>query len=120
MSLSCPEVAKLFINEKEKMTFAMEEEILSNLDFNNMHEMQIDEIIYDFFWKVRSFFIEIAQFREIELWKRILLIKYCQEKFQILINSGKYNHVDSLIEALNESITDEKIYKFIRANKTSS
>ena len=109
--LSCPEVARELIDIKEKMSFVLEEERLSELDKFNIGEENFDKAVYDLFWKSRGFFIEIAQFREIEIWKRITLIKFCQEKIQKLIKCGEYNKIDELIEELTNTITDDKFIK---------
>ena len=111
LTLSCPEVARMISEIEEKLSFVMEEEKLSSLDLYNINNGYENTYIYDLFWQIRSFFIEIAQFREIELWKRLSFLKLCAQKIQKLISDGKYNEIDNVINNLTCSITDESVIK---------
>lgn len=109
--LSCPEIAKVLIDIKDKVSFVIEDEVINKFDRDNISFNFENNKIYNVFWKARSFFIEISQYREIELWKRLSLIKLSQEKFQRLIEVGNFDEVDNLISNLSQVITNKDIIR---------
>lgn len=65
--------------------------------------------MYNFLWEARLFLIEVAQFREIELWKRLLFIVLSESKFQKLLKEFNYKKLSQVIEELKDSITNEEV-----------
>ena len=84
LNLSCPEVAKKLVECDKSFDFYLEDEKLSPLDYHYIVEVPYNEEMYNLLWEGRGFSIEIAQFREIKLWKRLVFIKLVEEKLQNL------------------------------------
>lgn len=107
--LSCPEVAKIFVNQKDKMDFVIEEQDeLIDYEQNIRHkEMPKEE--YKFLFEIRSFAIEIMQYSIISIWKRFYFLIRFLEMAQEKLNQNKYNEFDEIINQIRLEITDEEI-----------
>ncbi|POO88092.1 flagellin lysine-N-methylase [Clostridium sp. 3-3] len=107
LTLSCPEVARLMVNMKGKFSFELNDEVIpeDEKDYINKNST-IDKSLYNFLWEVRSFFIEVVQFREIDLWKRLLFITLSEAKFQKLIKEFNYKKLPEVIKMLKDTITN--------------
>lgn len=107
LTLSCPEVARLMVNMKGKFSFELNDEVIpeDEKDYINKNST-IDKSLYNFLWEVRSFFIEVVQFREIDLWKRLLFITLSEAKFQKLIKEFNYKNLPEVIKMLKDTITN--------------
>lgn len=128
LSISCPEVARYIISLKEKFSFNMEEEKLTELDKEYIIKNKYNEKLYNMLWEARSLAIEIIQFKEIELWKRISFFKMLTDKIQNIINEKQYNNYEEVLNGFRNNIINinvinslDKIYvipqvkvKFIR------
>lgn len=109
LTLSCPVVARLMINIKDKISFELNNEVITENEKAYIKSTSnLEGKIYDFLWEVRSFLIEVAQFREVELWKRLLFILLSESKFQKLLKESNYKNLPKVIESLMSTITNEE------------
>ena len=102
MTISCPEVARLIVESEEPISFEMVEEEMDKMGIkNSLYDKQLEKIL----WDVRMLLIEIAQFREIPVWKRLIFIKQTIDRVQKLIENQNYN--DKVISILSEYVQNE-------------
>lgn len=112
LTLSCPIVARLMINIKDKIGFELNNEVIDETEQAYIkNTSNLEGKLYDFLWEVRSFFIEIAQFREVKLWKRLLFILLSEAKFQKLLKESDYKQLPQVMESLMNTITNEEFIK---------
>lgn len=104
--MSCPEVARYFVRHKENFYFNMGEEELSDLDKDYIIDKSYDEKLYNLLWDSRSLAMEIIQFKEIEIWKRIIFLKMLCDKVQKLINEENYEDYEKLLNTFRNEITN--------------
>lgn len=104
--MSCPEVARYFVRHKENFYFNMDEEELSDLDKNYIVDKRYDENLYNLLWDSRSLAMEIIQFKEIEIWKRIIFLKILTDKVQKLISEENYENYEKILNAFRNEITN--------------
>lgn len=106
LSISCPEVARYIIKSKDNFSFDLEDEKLSDLDkdyiFNNKYNEKLNNIL----WDTRSLAMEIIQFKEIEIWKRISFFKMITDKVQNIINEKQYDNYEEVLNNFREQITN--------------
>lgn len=103
--MSCPEVARYFVKHKGDFYFNMDEEELSDLDKDYIMNKIYDEKLYNFLWDARSLAMEIIQFKEIEIWKRITFLKILTDKVQKLIDEENYENYEKVLNAFRDEIT---------------
>lgn len=103
--MSCPEVARYFVRHKENFYFNMGEEELSDLDKDYIIDKSYDEKLYNILWDSRSLAMEIIQFKEIEIWKRIIFLKILTDKVQKLIDEENYENYEKVLNAFRDEIT---------------
>ena len=106
LSISCPEIARYIIKSKKNFSFNMEEEKLSDLDKDYIINNKYNEKLYNILWEVRSLAMEIIQFKEIEIWKRISFFKMLCNKVQNIINEKQYNNYEKVLNNFRNEITD--------------
>lgn len=106
LSMSCPEVARYIINIQEKFSFNIEEETLSELDKEYIFYNKQDENLYNLLWESRILAMEVIQFKEIDLWKRIVFLKLIVDKVQNRIDESNYNNYLELLNILRSEITN--------------
>ena len=104
--MSCPEVARYFVRHKENFYFNMGEEELSDLDKDYIIDKSYDEKLYNLLWDSRSLAMEIIQFKEIEIWKRIIFLKMLTDKVQKLIDEENYESYEKVLNTLRSEITN--------------
>ena len=104
--MSCPEVARYFVRHKENFYFNMGEEELSDLDKNYIVDKRYDENLYNLLWDSRSLAMEIIQFKEIEIWKRIIFLKILTDKVQKLIDEENYENYEKVLNTFRNEITN--------------
>lgn len=104
--MSCPEVARYFVRHKENFYFNMDEEELSDLDKDYIIDKSYDEKLYNLLWDSRSLAMEIIQFKEIEIWKRISFFKMLCDKVQDIINKKQYDNYEEILNNFREQITN--------------
>ena len=106
LSMSCPEVARYIVKRKEKFSFNIEEETLSELDKEYIFYNNQDEKLYNLLWESRILAMEVIQFKEIDLWKRIVFLKLIVDKVQNRIDENNYNNYLELLNILRSEITN--------------
>ena len=104
--MSCPEVARYFVRHKENFYFNMGEEELSDLDKDYILDKSYDEKLYNLLWDSRSLAMEIIQFKEIEIWKRIIFLKILTDKVQKLIDEENYENYEKVLNTFRNEITN--------------
>lgn len=104
--MSCPEVARYLIKHKGDFYFNMDEEKLSDVDKDYIINKNYDENLYNLLWDARSLTMEIIQFKEIEIWKRIVLSKILCDKVQVIINENDYENYQSLLNNFKNEIVN--------------
>ena len=106
LSISCPEVARYIIKCKDNFSFNLEDEKLSDLDKDYIVNNKYNEKLYNILWDTRSLAMEIIQFKEIEIWKRIAFFKMLTDKVQNLINEKQYDNYEEVLNNFREQITN--------------
>lgn len=104
--MSCPEIARYFVKYKGNFYFNMAEENLSDLDKQYIVDKSYDKNLYNIFWHSRSLAMEIIQFKEIEIWKRIIFLKMLTDKVQKLINEENYEDCEKVLNTFRNEITN--------------
>lgn len=107
--MSCPEVARNFVKYKGDFYFNMHEEELSGLDKDYINNKIYDKKLYNLLWDARSLTMEIIQFKEIEIWKRIIFLKILCDKIQKLINEDNYENYEKSLNNFRNEITNIEI-----------
>lgn len=102
--MSCPEVARYLIKHKGDFYFNMDEEKLSDLDKDYIINKNYDENLYNLLWDARSLTMEIIQFKEIEIWKRIVFLKTFCNRVQKIINESNYENYKQLLNNFRNEI----------------
>ena len=105
LSISCPEVARYIIRSKDKFSFNLEDEKLSDLDKDYIVNNKYNEKLYNILWDTRSLAMEIIQFKEIEVWKRISFFNMLTDKVQNIINEKQYDNYKEVLNNFGGQIT---------------
>ena len=106
LSISCPEVARYIIKCKYNFSFNLENEKLSDLDKDYIFNNKYNEKLYNILWNTRSLAMEIIQFKEIEIWKRISFFKMLTDKVQNIINEKQYDNYEEVLNNFREQRTN--------------
>lgn len=106
LSISCPEVSRYIIKSKDNFSFDLEDEKLSDLDKDYIVNNKYNEKLYNILWDTRSLAMEIIQFKEIEIWKRISFFKMLTDKVQNIINEKQYDNCEKVLNNFREQITN--------------
>ena len=106
LSISCPEVARYIIKSKDNFSFDLEDEKLSDLDKDYIVNNKYNEKLYNILWDTRSLAMEIIQFKEIEIWKRISFFKMLTDKVQNIINEKQYDNYEEVLNNFREQVTN--------------
>lgn len=106
LSISCPEVARYIIKSKDNFYFNLEDENLSDLYKDYMINKKYNEKLYNILWDTRSLAMEIIQFKEIEIWKRISFFKMLTDKVQNIINEKQYDNYEEVLNNFREQVTN--------------
>lgn len=104
LSISCPEVARYIIKSKDNFSFDLEDEKLSDLDKDYIVNNKYNEKLYNILWDTRSLAMEIIQFKEIEIWKRISFFKMLTDKVQNIINEKQYDNYEEVLNNFREQV----------------
>lgn len=107
--MSCPEVARYLIKYKGNFYFYMDEEELSDLDKDYIVDKSYDENLYNLLWDSRSLAMEIIQFKEIEIWKRLIFLKMLTDKVHRLIDEEKYENYQNLLNVFRNEIINIEV-----------
>lgn len=106
LTMSCPEVARYLVKHQGDFYFNMDEEKLSDLDKDYIINRIYDENLYNLLWNARCLAIEIIQFKEIEIWKRIIFLKTLCDKVQVKINEKRYEDCERVLNNFRNEIVN--------------
>lgn len=110
LTMSCPEVARYLVKHQGDFYFNMDEEKLSDLDKDYIINKNYDENLYNLLWNARGLAIEIVQFKEIDIWNRIVFVKSLCDKVQVVINKNNYENYQTLLNNFrNEMVNFDTI-----------
>lgn len=109
LNMSCPEVARYLVSFKNNFSFNMNEEDLSDLDKQYIVDKSYDEKLYNILWDSRRLAMEIIQFKEIEIWKRIIFLKILTDKVQKLIDEENYENYEKVLKSFRNEIPNINI-----------
>lgn len=104
--MSCPEVARYFVKHKGNFYFNMDEEELLDLDKDYIINKNYDENLYNLLRNVRGLAIEIVQFKEIDVWKRIVFVKSLCDKVQKIIDKNDYENYEKVLKNFRSEIVN--------------
>ena len=93
LSLSCPEVARMVLGNKDKVTFQS-----SYLEKKEEEYEEFDFFLFTKLQEIREFFLEVIQNREMSLEYRMALITAAAHDIQGRISRGKLFEIDDLLE----------------------
>lgn len=106
--MSCPEAARFLCEHTEPLDFVFREEQLNDLELlikNNY----IDKKLYDLFFEVRGFYIDVAQYRTISLWKRLYFILRAQNEIATPLKQGRRKPIEGIIQCIKKEMNSEEI-----------
>lgn len=104
--MSCPEVARYFVKHQGDFYFNMDEEELLDLDKDYIINRIYDENLYNLLWNARGLAIEIVQFKEIDIWKRIVFVKSLCDKVQKIIDKNDYENYEKVLKNFRSEIVN--------------
>lgn len=113
LNLSCPEVARILVTSNEVFSFNIDNSNLNDIEKQLTLKCDIHKNIYKVLWEGRSLSIDLAQFKEIEIWKRIMLISIASEEFQKIIDEGRYGELNKTIDDLKKQFTSESYINYL-------
>lgn len=106
LTMSCPEVARYLVKHQGDFYFNMDEEKLSDLDKDYIINRIYDENLYNLLWNARCLAIEIVQFKEIDVWKRIVFVKSLCDKVQKIIDKNDYENYEKVLKNFRSEIVN--------------
>ncbi|NFG62363.1 flagellin lysine-N-methylase [Clostridium sp. CMCC3677] len=104
ISLSCPEAARIILNNSKKVEFELEE--------NDEMVCTYNDISYDMFIQIissRKMFIDILQDRSIELNKRMAIILNFAKEIQDKIDANKISEITSIRHKYSDNTFIKKL-----------
>ena len=114
LTISCPEIARLVLMREDPITFKMTEEEIPPA---NVKQQEYEENLHAILWDVRSLLIDIAQYREIPTWKRMVFIKQVMDKVvQAIVNETYSNN---LLGTLISYVKNEKSAAILEKTHTN-
>lgn len=106
LSLSCPEVAKLVLFRKEKVQF-----LTRKKEGISPYEHEVSEQALEQYCKVRDFFLELIQKRELSIEERIGSILVLAHDMDRWIRRENYEQVDWILEKYKREKETGKLNK---------
>ena len=106
LSLSCPEVARYLVKNNNVFSFNMDDETLTEIEREVVSYGDDNKRLYSLLWDCRNLAIEIVQFKEINLWKRIVFLKMLCDKAQNIIKNSNYSEYEEILNIFRSQITD--------------
>ncbi|MGD8190279.1 flagellin lysine-N-methylase [Brevibacillus ginsengisoli] len=114
--VSCPEVARLALLNKEGIEFENTEEpnnnrhiVIKNVGTNNPNDIK------HYLWPLRIFVIQVLQNRSYSLDERLILLGFFYRKINEKISEGKLNEIPSVISSYSEIILDGSLKDNLRS-----
>ncbi|AOR22533.1 flagellin lysine-N-methylase [Clostridium taeniosporum] len=105
ISLSCPEAARIILNDSDKVKFEIEENDEMVIAYNDISFEMFIQLL-----KSRKIFIEILQERSIDLNKRMALVLNFAQEIQKMVDENKISNISEIREKYSDS---KFIKKFI-------
>ena len=109
LSLSCPEVARYLVKNNNVFSFNMDDETLTEIEREVVSYGDDNKRLYSLLWDSRKLAIEIVQFKEISIWKRIVFLKMLCDKVQNVIKNINYSEYEEILKIFRSQITDINI-----------
>lgn len=109
LTLSCPSVAQILVDKNEKIDFIMNDEIKYNKNECIIIINKQYKEFYDLVWEGRSLSIDVAQFSEIPIWKRLVIIKLIGDRIQSRLNNSEAYNIDKFIDGLKNEVISESL-----------
>jgi len=106
-TLSCPEVARLVLLNKEGIEFIQDVEPSDSKGF--VKKNSISKQQQEIFWDLRIFTITTLQNRNISIEDRLIILGLFLRKYEALVSDGKSDKTKAIIEEFNKGI-DNGIY----------
>jgi lysine-N-methylase len=112
-SMSCPEIARLALLNPNKMEFDMKEEAVQ---IRNMFIKQLDtdgekyvDDIKKYFWELRSFTINLLQYRSYFLWERLIILGMFYQKLEEYLQKEWHEQIPQLISAYESNLDEGRL-----------
>ncbi len=109
LSLSCPEVARYLVKNNNVFSFNMDDETLTEIEREVVSYGDDNKRLYSLLWDFRNLAIEIVQFKEISIWKRIVFLKMLCDKAQNVIKNSNYSEYEEILKIFRSQIEDINI-----------
>lgn len=109
LSLSCPEVARYLVKNNNVFSFNMDDETLTEIEKEVVSYGDDNKRLYSLIWDSRNLAVEIVQFKEISIWKRIVFLKMLTDKVQNVIKNSNYSEYEEILKIFRSQITDINI-----------
>lgn len=107
--LSCPEVVRLALFNKEKMSFS---EVNIDYSYKIYGKANINKN-NDIYWSVREFAIDILQNRSFKLWERLAILGVFFEKSSAYIENGEKNELISIMDSFNMILNTDEVHNIL-------
>ena len=105
LGLSCPEVARILVENKGNFEFILKDREEEKLYINNII-YNCDESLYEMLWECRSFAIEIVQLSDLPLFKRLILLILLEGKLQKLIDKWELSNYGQVLDSFARGIPE--------------
>lgn len=109
LSLSCPEIARYLVKNNNVFSFNMDDETLTEIEREVVSYGDDNKRLYSLLWDSRNLAIEIVQFKEISIWKRIVFLRMLTDKVQNVIKNSNYSEYEEILNIFRSQITDINI-----------
>lgn len=106
MTISCPEVARLILMSQELIGFELVDGEIEEFEKPYVRRLSTCVELEDFITEVRNQLIDIAQNRNIPIWKRIIFIKQFSDRIQENIENKIYSN--DILFALQQYVSNEE------------
>lgn len=107
-TLSCPEAARLALQNSGKMEFIQKEDLQDFKNFKGFkltpsHPLYGDQV-EKYFWDLRIFTIQLLQSREYKLWERLVILGVFYHTIQECIENGQLSEIPGYIEEYKRGV----------------
>ena len=110
LSLSCAEAARIALLNEAPMTFEInyetkEKNEMAGIKIKNSYESWTKLSWKKYFWPLREFIIDLMQYREVSLEKRLMILGVFCDKLENLVGQDKADLTIELIEDYRNKIS---------------
>ena len=88
------------------MNLDMDDETLTEIEREVVSYGDDNKKLYSLLWDSRNLAVEIVQFKEISIWKRIVFLKMLTDKVQNVIKNSNYSEYEEILNIFRSQITD--------------